>query len=121
MMQLYGTLAYNLLNLGRTSDPTGWAAFKAATPSLATAVENNSYAWNGCYVTDVDANAWAAWSQRDENHQFQQATWDGDYNNYANVCNQNGIPEANIQQSILFMSIYHQRPMYAFQSSDAPA
>jgi cell wall-associated NlpC family hydrolase len=115
MMQWYGTRAYNLLNLGRTSDPTGWAAFKAATPALAAAVENNSYAWNGYYVTDVDANAWVEWSKRDENHQFQQATWDSDYNNYSNVCNNNGIPESNIKQRIYFMSMYHQGPLYAFQ------
>ena len=115
MMQWYGDRAYGLLKRGSTADVDGWNAFKAADPALAGAVDANSVAWNGYYVNDNDANSWITWTQRAENHQFQQAQWDDDYNNYSQVCDQNGIPATNIQQRIFFMTMYHQGPVYAFQ------
>jgi hypothetical protein len=74
MMQWYGTRAYKLLVRGKTADADGWNAFASAAPELAAHVDNNNVAWNGYYVSDADANAWAAWAKRDENHQFQQVT-----------------------------------------------
>lgn len=115
MMQWYGTRAYGLLNRGRSADPQGWGEFKDSAPTLASQVENNSADWNLRYVTQAEGNAWIAWSQRPENHRFQQAQWDDDYHSYNNICNSYGFPENNIRERIFFMAMYHQSPVSALR------
>ncbi len=115
MMQWYGVRAYGLLNRGRSADPQGWGEFKNSAPTLATQVENNSADWNLRYITQAEGNAWIAWSQRPENHRFQQAQWDDDYHSYNNVCNSYGFPQNNIRERIFFMTMYHQSPVSALR------
>ena len=51
MMQWYGNRAADLIRLGAQSDPSGYAAFKSAAPTLAQQVENNSVDFPSRYVT----------------------------------------------------------------------
>ena len=115
MMQWYGVRAYGLLNRGRSADPDGWAAFKNAAPDLSGQVENNSANWNVRYLTKSEGNAWIAWARRKENHSFQEAQWDEDYNSYNNICNNYGFPQNNMRERIFFMCMYHQSPVSALR------
>lgn len=115
MMQWYGGRAYGLLARGMTADPGGWANFKNDTPTLASHVEQNDINWTGYFVSATDVQAWQNWAQRSENHVFQQAQWEDDYNNYVTVCDNLGIPSQNIQVRILFMTAYHQSPVSAYR------
>ena len=114
MMQWYGNRAADLIRLGAQSDPSGYAAFKSAAPTLAQQVEQNSVDFTARYVTQAEGNAWVAWAQRKENHQFQQAQWETDYTNYSQVCDAQGFPSGNMRERIFFMSMYHQSPQRAF-------
>lgn len=113
MMQWYGTRAAQLIRTCAGTDPDGYNVFKTAAPTLASQVEANSINFNSRYVTTVEANAWRAWARNAKNHQGQQNTWDSDYQNYSKVCDNVGMPAANIQARIMFMCAYHQSPRQA--------
>ncbi|QHJ76249.1 MAG: hypothetical protein [Caudoviricetes sp.] len=115
MMQWYGNRAYELLNRGRSADPQGWEAFRSAAPALAGQVETNSTRWTTRYLNRVEGNAWVAWSQRKENHAFQEAQWDDDFQAYSDTCDKYGFPGANVRERIFFMSMYHQSPVSALR------
>lgn len=115
MMQWYGTRAHGLLNRGRTEDPDGWAAFKAAAPSLAAHVEANDLDWPHYYITAAEGNAFIAWAGRDEQHAVQQNQFTEDCAGYGQVCDQYGFPAGNIAERIYFMVMWHQGPKYALQ------
>ena len=113
MMQWYGTRAAQLIRTCAGTDPDGYKVFKTSAPTLASQVEANNIDFNSRYVTTIEANAWRAWAGNAKNHQGQQNTWDSDYQNYSKVCDNVGMPGANIQARIMFMCAYHQSPRQA--------
>ena len=115
MMQWYGQRAALLIQKCATQDPEGYAAFKAAAPKLAAAVEANHGWdwWTAYYVNDAEANAWIAWAERDGNHVAQQQQWLENYEGYVQTLTGWGLSEDRPQTLIYAMSMYHQSPARA--------
>lgn len=113
MMQWYGTRARDLLERGRTADPDGWAAFATAAPMLARQVQANAIDWTTRYLSTAEGNAWKAWAQRDENHVFQEAQWEADWNGYQSTMDGHGFPTGNVKERIMWACAYHQSPVQA--------
>lgn len=112
MLQWYGQRAANLISACAEADPDGYATFKSAAPKLAAAVEaGHEWGWwTSYYVTDAEAQAWAAWAERDGNHKAQQETWYSDYAGYVQTLSRWGLSEDRPQVLIYAMSMYHQSP-----------
>lgn len=113
MMQWYGSRARNLLERGRTADPDGWNTFAAAAPTLAQQVQTNDINWTARCLSTAEGNAWKAWAQRDENHAFQEAQWEADWNGYQSTMNGYGFPSGNVRERIMWACAYHQSPAQA--------
>lgn len=113
MMQWYGNRARNLLERGRTADPDGWNTFAAAAPTLAQQVQANNISWTTRYLSSAEGNAWKTWAQRDENHEFQEAQWEADWNGYQSTMTNFGFPEGNVKERIMWACAYHQSPAQA--------
>lgn len=115
MMQWYGSRAYGLLNRGRTADPTGWATFALAAPTLAAQVEANSIDWTNRWLTYAEGNAWKTWAARTENHAFQESQWEADWNGYSSTMSNYGFPTGNVKERIMWACAYHQSPASALR------
>lgn len=115
MLQWYGQRAANLISACAEADPDGYATFKASAPTLAAAVEagHDWGWWAQYYVNDAEADAWAAWAERDGNHEAQQGTWYTDYAGYVATLTGWGLSEDRPQTLIYAMSMYHQSPARA--------
>lgn len=113
MMQWYGNRARNLLERGRTADLDGWTTFAAAAPTLAQQVQANNISWTTRYLSTAEGNAWKAWAQRDENHAFQEAQWEADWNSYQSTMDGYGFPSGNVKERIMWACAYHQSPAQA--------
>lgn len=119
MMQWYGPRAANLIRVCANLDHTGYAAFKAAAPTLAGQAETDSIDFTTRYVTQAEGNAWVEWAHRKENHQGQEQVWNSDYESYWKTCNNQGFPEGNIRERIFWMTMYHQSPQGAIRVLDS--
>lgn len=113
MMQWYGNRAWNLLERGRTADPSGWATFATAAPTLARQVQSNDIDWTSRYLSTAEGNAWKAWAQHDENHAFQEAQWEADWGGYQSTMTNFGFPSDNVKERIMWACAYHQSPARA--------
>ena len=113
MMQWYGTRARDLLERGRNADPDGWTAFATGAPTLAQQVQDNSINWTTRYLSTAEGNAWKTWAQRAENHAFQEAQWEADWNGYQSTMTNFGFPVANVKERIMWACAYHQSPARA--------
>lgn len=115
MMQNYGQRAEICIERCAAEDQDGYAAFKAAAPKLAAAVEQD-YGWNwwtGYYLSDAEADAWQAWAQRDKNHIGQQKLWIDDATGYIETLTGWGLSEDWPRTLIYAMAMYHQSPREA--------
>lgn len=115
MLQWYGPRAAGLIRRCANLDHTGYAAFKAAAPTLAGQSETNSIDFTTRWLTREEAQAWRTWADRDENHLGQEAQWNDDYAEYVKICDGRGFPSGNIKERIFFMTMYHQSPVSAFR------
>lgn len=113
MMQWYGSRARSLLERGRTADPDGWNTFASAAPTLAQQVQANDINWTARYLSTAEGNAWKTWAQRDENHAFQEAQWEADWDGYQSTMNNYGFPADNVKERIMWACAYHQSPVQA--------
>lgn len=113
MMQWYGSRARSLLERGRTADPDGWNTFASAAPTLAQQVQANDINWTARYLSTAEGNAWKTWAQRDENHAFQEAQWEADWDGYQSTMTNFGFPDRNVKERIMWACAYHQSPAQA--------
>lgn len=113
MLQWYGARARNLLERGRIADSDGWSTFSEAAPTLASQVQANNINWATRYLSTAEGNAWKTWAQRDENHAFQEAQWEADWNGYQSTMTNFGFPANNVKERIMWACAYHQSPAQA--------
>lgn len=115
MMQYYGANAAHLIEVCAEADPEGYAAFKAAAPRVAAAVEagHDWNWWTNFYLTKAEGTAWEIWAERDANHAAQQADWLDRFSGYVDTLESWGLSMSYPHTLIYAASMYHQRPASA--------